>query len=279
MDPVALALQTPDAQSFERAALDELDRCIGFDAAFFATKLGPPTTRAIDATSLAQGIARGTYDRELAPLKRVARARRNVVVDTEILGDGAVRRMAYHRDFAAPVGGRHTLLACLELRGRPLGALVLGRCTRAFSRADVNAMEALVPALAVARASFAALGSFAPLAPPRLMLGGVFEALRGERVLGAITVSMGRSSSATVETTGRWSRGAAAPSSSGHALTCGTRPNRGGSTSISSSSLGPWRLSAGGRCSSAAAAPSPCTSSRAPTRVSRWTSWSPIRGS
>jgi hypothetical protein len=43
-DPVELALGSPDASTFELEVLRELERTIGFDAAFYAVKGEPSTT-------------------------------------------------------------------------------------------------------------------------------------------------------------------------------------------------------------------------------------------
>lgn len=189
MDPVALAADLPDAPAFERALLDTID--VGFDAAFFAWKGDRPTTRAIDERKLDRGLPSGAYEHELRPLKRLAAERSGVVVDTEVLGERAVRSRAYHRDFAAEIHGRHSLLAFLSLRGRPVGALMLGRVGACFNDRDVARVESLLPSLSVARASYAMPFRGPPLpqtAPSTLERIRAFAS--GERVLasGAITV-------------------------------------------------------------------------------------------
>ena len=103
-----------------------------------------------------------------------------MAVDTSVLGEPAVRRFAYHRDFAAPIKGRHTLLAFLSVRGRPIGGLMLGRTGTTFSDADIAAVESLLPSLSIARASFRLPWEGGALpTPPRRWLDG----LRGPRVL------------------------------------------------------------------------------------------------
>lgn len=183
-DPVALANETPDSAAFERAVLDHLGRDIGFDAAFFAVLGERPSAANIDAAALEAGLAREDYARELAPTKEAARARRGVAVDTEVLCERRVRSLGYHRAFAAPIGGRHSLLGLLAVRGVPLGALMLGRCGSTFTGEQRARLEALLPALAVARASFRLPwpGAALPSAP-----GGALLRLegwaRGERIL------------------------------------------------------------------------------------------------
>ncbi|MBX3227279.1 MAG: fused MFS/spermidine synthase [Labilithrix sp.] len=151
----ALAEACPDAVSYEHAVLSALDAAVGCDVAFFATIAGgPPTTSGLDAAALDDAIATQRYADELAPLKEIARAGRGVVVDTEVFGLEHVRRTAYHRDFAAPLGGRHTLLAWLLLRGRPLGLVMLGRTGHTFATRDVDLVARALPSIALGRASY-----------------------------------------------------------------------------------------------------------------------------
>jgi DNA-binding CsgD family transcriptional regulator len=151
-----IAQGAADAAAFEREALARIERAVGFDVAFFAAK--PETsitqvgfTRAAFEACLPRMPA---YERELAPLKEAALARRGVAIDTEVLG-ARRRELRYFRELAAPVGGRHSLMAYLVLRGAVMGGVMLGRCGGAFSDAARATMEQALPALAVARASFA----------------------------------------------------------------------------------------------------------------------------
>ena len=153
-DPIALANETPDEATFDRAVLALLKRSVGFDAAFLAIKGAPATTVNVDPQKLDAAIARGEYADEVAPTKTVALARRGVAVDTEVLGERQVRSLRYHRDFAAPIGGRHSLIAFLTLRGVAFGALMLGRGGATFSHEQLSLVETLLPSLAIARASF-----------------------------------------------------------------------------------------------------------------------------
>jgi DNA-binding CsgD family transcriptional regulator len=97
---------------------------------------------------------RARYDRELAEVRRAALARRGVAVDTSVLGARAVRASAYHRDLAAPVGGKHSLLAFARVRGREMGGVMLGRAGGAFRDDDVTAVECALPTIGLALASF-----------------------------------------------------------------------------------------------------------------------------
>ena len=136
---------------------------MGFEAAFFAAKGDPPTTVNVDPSQLDVAITRVDYEAEVAPTRAAALAKRGVAVDTNVLGEAAVRRTAYHRDFAAPIGGRHSLLAYLAVRGRPTGGLMLGRTGRTFSESEIAIVEDLLPRLSIARASFRVPWEGAPL--------------------------------------------------------------------------------------------------------------------
>lgn len=166
-DPIALANEVPDEVTFDRAVLDLLDRSVGFEAAFFAIKGEPTTTVNIDAKKLDAAIAHIDYAEEIAPMKAAALAKRGVAIDTEVLGEQRVRALRYHRDFAAPIGGRHSLIAFLTVRGMPIGGLMLGRCGSTFSEAQRSLVEALLPRLAIARASFRLPWWGGPLPTPR----------------------------------------------------------------------------------------------------------------
>lgn len=188
LDPVALAHDHSTAADFERAVLDGLDRALGFDAAFLVAVGEAPTSRAIDLARLTHALSTDAYATELLPLKTAATQRAGVAVDTALATEREVRARRYHRDFAAPVGGRHTLMAYLSLRGQPLGALMLGRSGRTFSHREVTALESLLPSLSVARASYRAAWRSSPLAeaPPASARERVRQCFGGARVLSTV---------------------------------------------------------------------------------------------
>jgi spermidine synthase len=186
-DPIELAQSATLASTFERAVLEELQRHVGFDAAFFATKGDSATTVNLDAQQLDRAISRPDYASEVAPTRAAAVASRGVAVDTRVLSELAVQQFAYHRDFAAPIGGRHSLMALLRVRGRPFGGLMLGRCAATFSDHDIRFIEDVMPRLAIARASFHLPWQGARLdAPARSRATRAVDWFRGEHVVDKI---------------------------------------------------------------------------------------------
>lgn len=162
-DPLALAREIQDAPTFERRVLEELQSHIGCDVAFLTLKGDIPTTLDVDAAKLDAAMASADYAREILPLKCAALTGGGIVVDTTLLGEKAVRKLRYHREFARPIGGRHTLFAFLSLRGRNIGGLMLGRSGSTFSSAEIDRIRDLLPDLTMARVSFRAPWSPAAL--------------------------------------------------------------------------------------------------------------------
>lgn len=192
-DPVALAAESPSAEVFEHAVLEQLQRSVGFDVAFFATLGASPTALGIDRAALEASLARPDHASDLARTKQVARSRRGVAVDTAVLGEQEVRKLGYFREFCAPVGGRHSLVALPSLRGDVLAGIVLGRCGSTFSDADVAFVEDALGPLAVARASFFVPWRSAPLrtSAPRSTFAALGDMLRKKRVLARVEDARG----------------------------------------------------------------------------------------
>ena len=140
-DVVALAQMAEDGAAFERGLLALLERAVGFDVGFVESKScgRPPALLHLDAGRMraATPARRARYERELQPVRQVALARRGVAVDTAVLGASAVRSCAYHRDLAAPDGGKHSLLAYARVRGeyRALRERVLSSLQALLARA------------------------------------------------------------------------------------------------------------------------------------------------
>lgn len=137
--------------------LSDCERHVGCDVAFLsvAGHETTPSVLGLDAATVKQAVVgSAVYARELMPVKRVALARRGVAIDSEVLGVASVRKTRYYREVAARVGGTHSLFAYLVWQGRPYGMLMLGRTGRAFSASEVERVEAMLPALGVARAAY-----------------------------------------------------------------------------------------------------------------------------
>jgi len=158
-DVVRLAHETPTATGFEAAVLELLQQRVGFDVAFFSAKgaEASPTAVGLDAALIETAVRGGPrYAAELLPVKRAALEARGVAVDTRVLGERGVHRSTYYQEVARAVGGRHSLMAYVPLRGKVVAGIMLGRCGRGapFSDAEIECVEALLPALGVARGSF-----------------------------------------------------------------------------------------------------------------------------
>jgi DNA-binding CsgD family transcriptional regulator len=156
MDVIELASRVDSIGGFERAVLDVLAGELGAQAAFFATATAT-TTLGLDERRVAATLADPRVVAETLPLETAALGRRGVATDTEILGEHRVR-CAYFRALAAPLRGRHSLIGFLRVRGSKTAAVMLGRCgdaARAFSAAEIAHVESVLPALAIAHASYA----------------------------------------------------------------------------------------------------------------------------
>lgn len=156
-DFAKLAQACATAEDFESAVLATLERHVGSDVSFFSVKgrEARPSTRGLDERLVEQAVRGGSaYELELRPVKAAALAARGVAVDTEVLGERAVRRTRYFREVASLLGGRHSLFALLCWRGRPMASVMLGRTGATFSQRDVAILEAVLPALTLGRAAF-----------------------------------------------------------------------------------------------------------------------------
>jgi DNA-binding CsgD family transcriptional regulator len=143
---------------FEVATLDAFAREVGFDVAFFASRVTPRATLTsvgLDAATLERVHRAGpTYGAELLPVKHAALASRGVAIDTEVLGERGVARCAYYRDLARPIGGRHSLLGYTRRLGVVTGGVMLGRTGSAFRESDRRCVEDVLPLLGLVSAVF-----------------------------------------------------------------------------------------------------------------------------
>jgi hypothetical protein len=187
LDPIGAASELSTAAEFEALILEELQRALGFELAFFAYAGAVPTVVGLEPARLAAAFEPGNrYERELMPVKQAALTARGVAIDTQVLGERRVRATAYFNDFAKPVGGKHAMMACLTLRGRFLGGLLLGRTHGSFGSQEVARLEGLLPALAVARASFGLPGLVS--SPLRSEGGWPWRRAKGRLADGELTV-------------------------------------------------------------------------------------------
>jgi spermidine synthase len=165
---IGLSQEAAGAAELEQGVLKLLEREVGCDVAFFLVKgqEDAPTVSGLDEALTRRVADRADrYGRELLPVKHAALAARGVAVDTRVLGWERVRKLAYHREVAAKVGGRHSLMAYLPWRGQTVAAIMLGRTGSEFSDRVVQQVESLVPTLAVTRAAFGLPWVAGPLPP------------------------------------------------------------------------------------------------------------------
>jgi hypothetical protein len=99
-DLVRLAQEASTATGFEAAVLEQLQRDVGFDVAYFSVKgaEASPTVSGLDAAVVEAAVRGGPrYAAELLPVKQAALRARGVAVDTRVLGEKGVRQSAYYR--------------------------------------------------------------------------------------------------------------------------------------------------------------------------------------
>jgi hypothetical protein len=188
---VELAQSARTAVEFETRVLEELRARVGCDVAFFTVRglEAEPTVLGLPPETIERAARKmATYGRELSPVKRAALAARGVAVDTQVLGVTAVRKTAYYNELARTVGGKHSLMAYVPVRGTIAAAVMLGRTSsHGFSHDEIQAVESLLPALGVARGSFGFPVTYEPLpsATPTFFqkLGVTRERLLASRTL------------------------------------------------------------------------------------------------
>lgn len=176
---IDLAHECRNPEEFQRRGLAWLQTTVGFDAACFLPRPGsPPLSFSGMAASACARMqtSHAAYGAEVAPLKAVALRRHGVVVDTAEWSRAKVARMRYHRELAAPMGGRHSLLAYLPFRKDTIATLMLGRCGGSFSDSEVARLESLLPLLGTLYAAQSIPPAPAPTsrrALPRAPQGGI----------------------------------------------------------------------------------------------------------
>lgn len=197
IDPVRWAQTFATAVEFEAAVLSDCERAVGCDVGFLSIlgREATPSVFGLDTATVEQAVAGSpVYARELMPVKRAALARRGVAVDTDVLGVAGVHKTRYFQEVAARASGKHSLFAYLTWRGCPYGMLMLGSSGRAFSPAQIERVEAMLPALGVARAAYGI-----PRPSPALAASpsGTFDKLArrfglgGDRVLASVETPEG----------------------------------------------------------------------------------------
>jgi len=154
---VELTQASPSADQFQQAVLTALMRHVGADVgAFGIGPLGAPATHGFRAEIVGPwASAQARHATELAPVLVAARA--GATVDTDVLGERGVRSARYFAEIVRPHGGRDTLCAAPAWGASTACCLWLGRCGPGghFRRRDVAAVDALLPAIALASVAMA----------------------------------------------------------------------------------------------------------------------------
>lgn len=172
-----LALACAARAEFERESLTLLGSIIQHTHAFIISDLGEDSpSRAPSPRLAAKGYSAAqcallrersaVFGAELVAVKSAAEVRGGVAVDTSVLGPRALEAQ-YYRELVAPLGGGHSMLCVLGVRGQPQGLLVIGRSGSAFREPELETVRRLRPALALSLATFADSSSNEPLEPSR----------------------------------------------------------------------------------------------------------------
>jgi DNA-binding CsgD family transcriptional regulator len=155
---VELARCSGSVGAFQQALLTALMRHVGAEVgAFGIDRIGSPATRGFRADVVSDwGPARARHAAELGPV--LSAARTGAAIDAEVLGERRVRSTRYFAEIVRPHGGRETLCALPAWGAVAVGCLWLGRCggPGRFRRRDVAAVDALLPAIAMASIAMAA---------------------------------------------------------------------------------------------------------------------------
>ncbi len=166
---VELARWSGTVGAFQQALLAELMRHVGAEVgAFGIGRIGSAATNGFRADIVDDWApAQARHAAELGPVLAAARA--GAAVDAEVLGERRVRSTRYFAEIVGPHGGRETLCAVPAWGAVPVGCLWLGRCgpRGRFRRRDIAAVDALLPAIAMASVAMPA-DDVRPAAPPAL---------------------------------------------------------------------------------------------------------------
>jgi DNA-binding CsgD family transcriptional regulator len=154
---VELACAHGRLAAFEASVLEQLERHIGCDVAFFCGGDGVGEASLGLDPAVRPAATQRWAEMSAECLEMLAPARRHggVIVDSEWFG-ARLGRLTYHDVFMRPHRGRTTLVAFLECRGVLSGELALGRSrgSSPFTEADAAALRRLVPVLSLSRHAY-----------------------------------------------------------------------------------------------------------------------------
>jgi DNA-binding CsgD family transcriptional regulator len=153
-----------DALAFRRWMLERLSRTLPFDSAVFLSypaESGPPAAINKEAAREIHGMYAKAPQRYLPSLEKghiAARRAGGVYLDTEVYTRRERDRLPFWAEIVRPQGITSQLCAQVTFQSRPTGLVYLCRHGRGagFTSRDVERLAALVPAMGVVQAAFAA---------------------------------------------------------------------------------------------------------------------------
>lgn len=165
-----LATHATSRDELRRETLARLERVVGFDVAI-AWRFGEDeaTIAGFDAAIWHRFRAHAArYARDLGALIEAAARERGVARDVEALDRRRREASPFYEEIIRPAGSGGFLTAVLQVRGRRIAALQLGRARRrgpVFRAREAEPLRRLLPVVALGEAIHAPL---APASDPRL---------------------------------------------------------------------------------------------------------------
>lgn len=151
-----IACSAPDWGDIEKAVVPLLADEIGADAIFFAGHRGfGEHTLGVDAPLRADiNAIWADLSDGIEPLVEHAVRSRRAVIDADFFG-GTLTRLPYFHGIMRPLRGRQTLMGFLELGGRAVYQVALGRSEHSpgFCDRDRDLLSSLIPTLTLACAA------------------------------------------------------------------------------------------------------------------------------
>jgi DNA-binding CsgD family transcriptional regulator len=151
-----LAASEVRTEEFRSGSLGLLERLVGFDFGISWRFDGPTANDAA-----IHGFSRSFWERyreqlprfgaELAPLMAAA-TERGAVSDRDVFSLRDRSRLGFYSEIVRPVGSRTYVTGVMVLRGRPIGAVQLGRAGSVFDPRGIALLREALPILAMGEA-------------------------------------------------------------------------------------------------------------------------------